>query len=84
MNDRIERMVARFSAANDKAGKALWYMVTIGTVLDLLTLNGSVTRDELRKELEKRRDIFKSHKLVVEAYDEAIDRLDNWQVDADD
>ena len=75
MSDRIERMTARLRAAREKGPKAMWYIAAMDTLLDIFLERETVTREELKAEMARRREKYADQRVLVLAYDEAIAQL---------
>ena len=73
--NRMDTITARLDRARTGGAKTLWYMVAMDTLLDLFLEKDTVTRDELKQELARRRDRHADIDILRGGYEEAIAQL---------
>lgn len=70
--NRLQKISARMNNARAKGGKEMWYMVLADTVVDVLTDEKPLTRQELIAELKRRQKLNGNGPLLEEAYELAV------------
>lgn len=74
---KVTKMAARIDAAWMKGYEKMWYMALAEIVVDTLQEGKTITRETLLAELRRKQELASDERILVIAYDAAINAVEN-------